>query len=317
MGIVRKANNGTRRGLFSNKIANLIAPAVGAAVAAIAMSAGVAAAKPAAAVCTNSITDCGCTIKKAGTYNVTTNIDYTEGLTASGDCIDIAVSGVVLNLNGNSINGPYANGGSDVWNNLINDGIRVLSSGSGDVIIGGLDQINSENYNLQTGIADINGWNNGIESDSSNVVAGHFVSEYNYNDGVLVSKTTGNTITGFGSIYNYNYGVQLLSSTGSKVTSSLDLYNFIGIYLGYNSGEGLGNPAPKNVGPSNNNFVNDNILFSNYAGIVVDINNLGNQVLDNASLSNEYEDLYDFNPKCATNVWELNIFTNAYPSCID
>ncbi|MBF6571583.1 MAG: hypothetical protein IVW54_22265 [Candidatus Binataceae bacterium] len=227
------------------------------------------------------------------------------------------MSGVVLNLNGNSLKGPNANGNSQGWDGTVNDGIRVLSSGSGDVIIGGLDQITSENYQSVTGIADINGWNNGIESDSSNVVAGHFVTEYSYNDGVLVSKATGNTITGFGSLYNYDYGVQLLSSTGSKVTSSLDLYNFIGIYLGYNSGESVGNPAPKNVGPSNNNFVNDNILFSNQGGIVIDINNLGNQVLDNASLNNEFEDLYDFNPKCATNVWELNIFTNASPSCVD
>ena len=55
--------------------------------------------QPDAAVvpCGNSISSCGCTITKAGFYQVTADLDNSQGHTALGGCIDIKASNVTLN----------------------------------------------------------------------------------------------------------------------------------------------------------------------------------------------------------------------------
>ncbi len=266
--------------------------------------------------CPTSITSCGCAITSAGTYTVANDLAASQGMTALGDCIDVSVSGVTLNLEGYNVENDNGNG---------NVGIHVLKGASGTTIIGGLDGVNLQSsqvsnvYNLS--LSFIEDWNIGLESDGANTVAGHFVADYNA-IGVLVQKATGNSITGFGSVDNYEYGVWLNGATGSRVTSSVDAVingcQYIGIYLGSNKPDDVGNNPPSGSVPTNNNFINDNIAFDNFAGVVIDIKSLGNQVMDNVALYNEY-DLTDFNPNCGTNRWVLNVFDSNQenPACID
>jgi hypothetical protein len=65
--------------------------------------------KSAITACDASISACGCTITKSGTYTLTANLSSTQGLTATGDCIDIKASNVILNGHNFNIIGPASN----------------------------------------------------------------------------------------------------------------------------------------------------------------------------------------------------------------
>jgi hypothetical protein len=50
----------------------------------------------AASICSSSISSCGCLIQAPGFYQVTAPLSSTQGLTFSGDCIEVNSNGVVL-----------------------------------------------------------------------------------------------------------------------------------------------------------------------------------------------------------------------------
>ena len=60
--------------------------------------------------CPTSITSCGCAITSAGTYTVANDLAASQGMTALGDCIDVSVSGVTLNLEGYYVENDNGNG---------------------------------------------------------------------------------------------------------------------------------------------------------------------------------------------------------------
>ena len=75
--------------------------------------------------CGTSISACGCTITKAGTYTVTASLSA-----SGGDCIDIKASNVILNVQKKGITGPGSGTSTGA-------GIHVLKSSSRAFIEGG------------------------------------------------------------------------------------------------------------------------------------------------------------------------------------
>src|ERR1700690_3938853 len=65
-------------------------------------------AKAQAASCPTSITSCGCTINKTGSYAVANELNAGQGLTSRGDCIDITAENVTLDGGGEDVDGDGA-----------------------------------------------------------------------------------------------------------------------------------------------------------------------------------------------------------------
>jgi hypothetical protein len=189
--------------------------------------------------CGKTISMCGCTITKPGTYNVNASLSYTQGLTKSGDCIEISASKVILNLAGYDIAGAGAG-------TATGDGIKVLGGANNVSVLGSY--------------ATIQGWKNGMEIDGNNClvnatdtnangVAGIFLnkasdtilfdstSHNNGTAGIYVNNSNGTSLSDFSSHNNGTAGIYVNNSSGA-VLSAFDSYSngTAGVVLKQSSG---------------------------------------------------------------------------------
>ena len=107
--------------------------------------------------CATSIAACGCTITKAGTYTVTSDLSSSQALTAAGDCIAIKASNVILNLHDFAVQGPGSGTSTGA-------GIDVLKSSSGAFIEGGNSQPSGWKYGLEV-------QGNGLPPDARQIIS--------------------------------------------------------------------------------------------------------------------------------------------------
>jgi hypothetical protein len=239
-------------------------------------------ASAATTTCGTSISACGCTITKAGTYTVTSALSA-----STGDCIDIKASNVILNLQAKGITGPGSGTSTGV-------GIRVLKSSSGAFIEGG------------GGPSDISvsGWKYGLEVDGKNTVS-DWVNVHGNVVGVFLNGATGANINDFDADDNSVYGVWIRSGKGNQVNCFSSRNNTkTGVYIGCHNDDTRGTTCP-GVKPSSGNRIYDFSPQDNGdAGIVIDVGNGGNVVTDISSTGNlGGVDSIDENTSCGTDQW--------------
>jgi len=239
-------------------------------------------ASSATTACGTSISACGCTIVKSGTYTVTTALSA-----SSGDCIDIKASNVILNVQGKGITGPGSGTSTGV-------GIHVLKSSSGAFIEGGGGPSNIT----------VSGWKYGLEVDGKNTISVWVNSKGNV-VGIFLNGATGANINDFNSNNNTVYGVWIRGGKGNQVNCSDTSNNTTtGLYIGCHADNTRGTPCP-GVKPSSGNRIYDHSTDSNGdAGIVIDVGNNGNLITDFFASGNAGgTDSIDENPSCGTNQW--------------
>src|SRR5260370_6640143 len=135
-------------------------------------------------LCPATITACGCTITKTGTYVVTMALDAGQGLTGFSDCIDIKAKNVVLNVGDNNITGPGIGSSTGA-------GIHVLRSASG-AFIEGDDTV-------------VTAWNIGMEIDASNVITDWVQTQFNGQAGTFLNNTKNVNVNDFTTSHNSTY----------------------------------------------------------------------------------------------------------------
>jgi parallel beta-helix repeat protein len=263
-----------------------------------------------------SVTACT-TLRAAGSYE----IDAT--LTASGatDCIAIAASNVVLNLNGWLIQG----GGGAA-------GVHVLPKAANTYIEGRGTMIS--------------GFNEGVEIDGVGAVAENFTAASNTDagvylnnsrqarvanfttsgnlDGVRVSSGTDNVVEGVTAHTNSRYGVWLESTSYNSVEGFLVEDNqMAGVYVGCWPTGPQGTKCPRKIKPSNYNSILDGSAVKNSAGdqafgIAIDLGNSNNRVSGVTTSFNSESDLVDDNPDCGNSIWIDVVLgtTNQTEGCI-
>jgi parallel beta-helix repeat protein len=138
-----------------------------------------------------------------------------------------------------------------------------------------------------------------------------FISFGNHNT-VRLGESAGNPdngisfFVGSGNRASSNFvilnGKGIISGAGHTIVASNQVFdNSIGIYLSDNS---------------TGSTVYQNTVEGNSAGIDISAASSGNVVYSNTSRDNLSIDMYDENPFCDSNVWNLNTFVTANQSCI-
>ena len=126
------------------------------------------AAKAKANSCPLMITACGCVITHADTYLAVN--DLSAARTGPANCIEIAASNAILNLNGVHVDGKGDGAGIGI----------LIRKGADNVIVeGGIQSNNIPPANPAAGLepmgqATVNLWNIGIEDDGNNTVIALF-----------------------------------------------------------------------------------------------------------------------------------------------
>ncbi len=266
-----------------------------------------------------SLAGCG-KITRSGLYN----LDRLNIGPVVGDCIIVAATNVVLNLNGAAITGVGSGAGVHV------------TSRAGNTFIEGRG-------------ASINGFSNGIEIDaskvavenlivSSNTAAGlllnsasqaviaNITATANTDDGIRVFKGSNNTISGSITVTsNGRYGLWLFGTSYNNVGGFLAEDNVIaGVYAGCSSNGPIAAPCKRGTATSKGNSIFDGSVQasspgSQTYGVFVDVGNDSNRIT-NISSPSPYEkyDLNDANPECAHNAWFGHgvIFSSTPLDCI-
>src|SRR5215475_11715510 len=156
--------------------------------------------------CDNSITACGCTITRTGTYNVNGALFSSQGLTRKGDCIDVSAANVVLLLNKNDITGGSKTGSA----------IRVLPTAPGTFVAGSNASLTGWDtaVNVQGNralVKDVVASDNGTAGfqldQSSNSVIDSVQSGANGVAGIVVRGGGANQLSDFDAFGNTVYGV--------------------------------------------------------------------------------------------------------------
>ena len=234
--------------------------------------------------CGASISTCGCTITKPGVYTVTTNLSSTQGLTATGDCIDIKASNVILNGHNFNITGPGSGTSTGA-------GINVLKGAGGAFI----DTSNTS------------GWKYGLQLQGKNTIVGNVGSGNNV-VGVFLDGATGANINEAFAVSNTVYGVWIRGGKANQINSGISESNTgTGLYIGCHDDDTRGT-ACKGVMPSSGNRIYELMSQSNGdAGVVIDLGNKGNVVRDvEISGNSGVADSIDENPGCGTDQWIEN-----------
>ena len=307
-------------------------------------------AKPA---CASSITTCGCTINRSGSYVVANNLDASQGLTAKGDCIDIAAPFVLLNVNSATITGSGKGAGINVLgaaHNTIVEGAVNGSSDNGQGVITGWDvgvmvganstivelfnpiggtEANPQG-NFTAGVAlngvsdctidDITSTFNGagaLVSNSSRIRMFNFTASHNDNSGIQMQGSSNSTLSNMTANNNGQYGIILLNSDQNQISTFGATSNSeAGISIGCEHGFA---GCPANGQPSARNKVSNGGSRTNgRAGVVVNLKSSNNQVTVVTAAGNNKggSDLSDGNANCDKNQWFNNSFGSASPSCI-
>ena len=261
------------------------------------------AASAATTTCGTSISACGCTITTSGTYTLTADLSSTQGLTATGDCIDIKASNVILNTDEFSITGPGSGTSTGA-------GIDVLKGASGAFIGSG---------GLFVDGSSLEDWKYGLQVQGKNTIS----NGGTYNDnvmGVFLDGATGATISNLKAEDNTVYGVWVRGGKDNQINDADTEDNTTGLYIGCHDDDTRGTTC-KGVKPSSGNRVyNSGSTNNGDAGVVVDLGDEGNVLIDTEVLDNlGGTDSIDENPGCGTNDWLLNgqaVFGVTTQSCI-
>jgi Right handed beta helix region len=248
--------------------------------------------------CGSSITTCGCTITKPGYYEVDANLNYTQGLTPAGDCIDIKASKVILNLLG------YEVYGNDKASPYVGVGVRVLKGSNKNFIEG-------DNSGIRH-------WNYGIELDGGNSIVEYFQTSYNGQAGVFVNKSNNNNINDFSSDYNTTFGVWLRGGKGNQVNCSDSSNNGVaGVYLGCSASGPSGAACKGTPNPKNNKIFDHNAASNGSYGIALSKGATGTILTDLGVHTNSTDDMFDENSNCDNNTWFDNNYSTANQGCIN
>jgi hypothetical protein len=262
-------------------------------------------AKAQAGGCPTSITSCGCTINKTGSYLVANELNSSQGLTSGGDCIDITARNVILDGGGEDVDGD----GSGV-------GIRALPSAT-RAVVQDFDAIDDWNVGVRidsgrstvttsniTGNASVQIF---LKAANNANVTFDFVELEGPGSGpcILVKDSKSDTISNVVSL-GCTGGVVIEHSLRTSVASSLIADSFAdGIFL--DPGSNGAKIASNCVGD------NDDI------GIEIGKGNHKNQVAGNCVLfDDDGTDLLDDTKNCSKNVWSQNSYTDlgsASPAC--
>ena len=323
---------------------------VGISTIAILVMTSLATAAPKPTSCTSSISSCGCTITKAGTFTVVDDLNASQGLTKGGNCLEVSADHVILDLQGHALIGNGA-------------GIGILIQNSGhDSTVQGTDSTEP------TAQAIINSWGVGLEDDANNVVielfkqigGSIFIQQGNAGDAVLLQNASGVTVANFNASFNGGTGVDIqgggnnrvmncdsISNAGNGVivassnvntisnctinsntgygvwlnasnqnqifTSALNSNGKIGLLVGCQK-EGK---CKGNKGSDLNHVSSSGANGNSGAGITVEEGSSNNQITSMSSAGNGgTSDLIDNNPGCDGNLWFNNAFGGASQTCI-
>jgi len=248
--------------------------------------------------CGSSITSCGCTITKKGYYEVDAALDYTQGLTPKGDCIDIKASKVILNLLGYNVYG------NDSASPYVGVGVRVLKGSNKNFIEG-------RGSNIRY-------WNYGIEVDGNSNIAESMRTSYNGQAGVFVNNSNNNNINDFSSDNNTTFGVWLRGGKGNQVNCSESNNNGVaGVYLGCSASGPSGAACKGTPNPKNNKIFDHSAESNGSYGIALSKGATGTILTDLAAGSNSTDDLFDENSSCDNNTWFANDYSTANQGCIN
>ena len=258
---------------------------------------GAPSAEAAVTSCSASIAACGCTITKPGFYQVTADLDSTQGLTAGGNCLEIKASAVTVQVANHSITGPGSAG----------IGIKVLHGARNVVVNGGTD------------FTDIEDWSVGLYSGAALGVYSNILADFNDFAGLEFDGASTNVLTDFESDDNGTFGVWVRNGDGNTFTEGdSDNNGFAGMFIGCSKSSGLSGQTCKNVPPSSGNHVIDYTTESNDTyGLALDLGATKQVITDVAADTNGTDDLFDGNPSCDSNLWFDNSFSSASPGCID
>jgi hypothetical protein len=248
--------------------------------------------------CSSSITACGCTISSAGTYAVNADLTASQGLTTRSGCIDVNVNNVKLLTNGHNITG--AGTGTGIGINLLSGKQTIFLSAAGP----------QETYTT------LSGWQYGLESQATNVIAEGFLFIGN-TTGVLLKGARNNNIGCFESDSNSVYGVWIRGGSGNQIEYGEVWENKVaGVYIGC-SATGPSGPACSG-GTSSGNYIFE--VWSNPSGvppqsygIAIELGGTQNWIVDNWFYGNTVDDLFDGNAN-GVDVWHSNKFVTANQS---
>jgi hypothetical protein len=303
------------------------------------------AAKPKPNSCPLMIAACGCVITHADTYLAVNDLSAAQ--TQQPNCIEIAASNAILNLNGVHVDG-----------NGDGTGIGILiRKGADNVIVeGGIQSNNTPAANPAAGVepmgqATVNLWNIGIEDDGNNAIialfsriggnffgqngnstAGVFLNgvkdsfigiinaSFNSKFGVLLRNSTGVTLANFSAGSNKETGLKFESSSDSSVgPGGAEGNGKYGMWLMSSSRNTIhdsnGNMSNGDTGillsdgSNENRITNAGAPRNMKAGIVIQLGSMDNTVTitHNEDNGGTNSDMVDLNPNCDNNVWYNNV----------
>jgi hypothetical protein len=190
-------------------------------------------------VCTTSIGVC-CKITSANTYNLTSTVTALTG----GDCIQITMPGVILNLDNFDMVGFSSSG----------TGIHVLSTATGAVVNGGADLTSLTPSNIST-------FATGIRNDAPNSFIFDFVVQGNGGSGV-VNNGAGATFAAFEA--SNNHGMAAVVDNASRAM-------FLNFFADNNSTNGImvSSPAPPAAPTANVRLLNFGASSNSGSGVIL------------------------------------------------
>ena len=249
------------------------------------------------AVCAKTVSACGCVISASGVYTVGADLDSTQGLTTEGDCIEITVPNVILNLGSHNVTGP---GGANS-----DFGIRIKSGSVNDTVVG------------STVFAKVSGWHVGILSASNKGTFSNLDADSNDLAGIEFNHdASGNRLTDWSASHEGTFGVWIRRGNNNFVTSGKADSNRDGIFVGCGDASGFDCAG---VPSSNGNDLVDNEVSSNTRyGLALDSNASETVVNATTASGNASDDLFDDSASCGTDTWLDDSFTTSNDTgCID
>jgi parallel beta-helix repeat protein len=147
------------------------------------------------------VSSCGTLGTDGGYYNLTQDVS-----TNTGTCITFSANNSIFNGNGHNIRTTDA---------AYNAGIMITGSNN-----------NLSNFSTNDNIYSAYGFE---IIDSSNNSVSHFISNYNYNDGFFIMRSSNNTLSDF-SVSHNSYGFGAAYSQNNKLSNFTANYNDVGFY---------------------------------------------------------------------------------------
>jgi len=252
----------------------------------------------AAAVCSRTVRNCGCSINSAGVYTLAQDLTFAAG---GGDCLTVNAKNVVLNLNGHNITGP-----------------GQASNGAG-VHVKKVSTVTVEGQGTASQRAIVSGWRYGIENDGNAVLIENVDLTGNTGAGMFFFQAGSSELVNFNASNNSGFGVWLRAGSNIQIGSgTASLNNSDGIFIGC-IGNGKGG-CSGGGGKANSNYVYGVTATNNGGGgITVQFNGDFNQIGTCTASGNTGNDLVDRNPGangCAHDLWYANHADSVNKSCI-